>query len=151
LSYPPPPQDPNDPNQPPPDASVPPVPPAPPAYGTPPPPPAYGTPPPAAPYGAPPAYGAPQYGAAPYGAPVSSTNQKGLWAMILGIVGLLCCGLAAIAALVLGIQAKNEIAASGGAQTNAGQAQAGYILGIIGCALWVVGIVVYAIAIAASS
>ena len=71
-------------------------------------------------------------------------NKKALWAMILGIVGLVCCTFASIAAIVLGIQAKNEIEASGGMQTGAGQAQAGFILGIIGCALGVIGIIAYA-------
>ncbi len=60
------------------------------------------------------------------------TNQKALWSMILGIVGLICCGLfAGIPALILGNMAKKEIAASGGAQTGGGMATAGVILGII--------------------
>jgi len=38
--------------------------------------------------------------------------------MILGIVSVLCCGIfAGIPAIILGNQAKGEIAASGGAQT----------------------------------
>jgi hypothetical protein len=60
------------------------------------------------------------------------TNQKAMWSMILGIVGLVCCGLfAGIPALILGNLAKKEISASGGAQTGAGMATAGVILGII--------------------
>ena len=117
----------------------------------PPPPPSYGTPPPS-PYGAaqpPPPYCAapppPRYGApSPYGAPTG--NQKALWAMITGIVGLLCCGIASLVAIVLGVQAKNEIRASGGTQSGDGQAQAGFVLGIVGCVLWGAGLVFYAIA-----
>lgn len=90
----------------------------------------------------PPGYPPGGYGGAP-GYPVAPTNPKATWAMILGILGLVCCGIAAIPALVLGIVAKNEIQASNGMQSGAGQAQAGFILGIIGCALWVVGVIAY--------
>lgn len=63
--------------------------------------------------------------------------------MILGILSLVCCGvITGIVAIVLSQQAKREIAASGGMQTGAGQAQAGFVLGIIGIALSVIGVVV---------
>ena len=127
MSYPPPPPGPDD------------------AAGTPPPPP-YGSappPPPPPPYGGQP----PTYPPAPggyYGPPPSGSNQKALWAMILGIVGLLCCSPLAIAAIVLGVIAKREIDESGGTQSGRGQAQAGFILGIIGCVVLVLGIIVFA-------
>jgi len=127
MSYPPPPPGPDD------------------AAGTPPPPP-YGSappPPPPPPYGGQP----PTYPPAPggyYGPPPSGSNQKALWAMILGIVGLLCCSPLAIAAIVLGVIAKREIAESGGTQSGRGQAQAGFVLGIIGCVVMVLGIIVFA-------
>ena len=64
------------------------------------------------------------------------SNQKALWSMILGILGLLCFGLfAGVPAIVLGNIAKKEIASSGGAQTGAGMAKAGVILGIIAIAV----------------
>ena len=64
--------------------------------------------------------------------------------MILGILGIICCGLfAAIPAAILGSQARNEIAASGGMQTGDGMAQAGLILGVIGIVLSVLVVVVY--------
>jgi hypothetical protein len=64
--------------------------------------------------------------------------------MILGIVSLFCCGIVTgIAAIVLAQQAKNEIAASGGTQSGSGQAQAGFILGIIGIVLTVIGGIIY--------
>lgn len=64
------------------------------------------------------------------------TNQKAVWALVLGILSILCCGLfAGIPALVLGNGAKKDIAASGGAETGSGMAQAGVVLGIISLAL----------------
>ena len=55
-------------------------------------------------------------------------NPKALWAMISGIFSLLCCGPLGILALVLGLSAKKEIQASGGAQTGGGMATAGIVL-----------------------
>jgi len=124
MSYPPPPPNPEDPGSTPP-------PPAGPTYGTGP---GYGTPPP-------PGYGYPAGG----GYAVPQRNQKALWSLILGIVSLFCCGvITGAVAIVLAQQAKREIAQSGGWQTGAGQAQAGFILGIIGVALTLLGLVVYA-------
>jgi hypothetical protein len=76
---------------------------------------------------------------------VPSSNQKALWSMILGILSLFCCGvITGTVAIILAQQAKREIAASGGMQSGGGQAQAGFILGIIGIALTVVGLIAYA-------
>jgi hypothetical protein len=90
-------------------------------------------------YGAPP----PGYGGAPgYGYAAPQSNKKAVWALVLGILGLVCCGLVAgIPALILGNQAKREIASSGGMQTGGGMAQAGFVLGIISIALSVLSIV----------
>ena len=129
MSYPPPPNQPDD------SGSTPPPPPSQPPYG--------GTPPPygSAPPPPPPGYGYPAGG----GYAVPAGNKKALWSMILGIVSLVCCGVVTgVVAIILAQQAKQEIAASGGMQTGAGQAQAGFILGIIGCALSVIGIILYA-------
>lgn len=64
------------------------------------------------------------------------TNKKAIWSLVLGILGLVCCGLlAGIPAIVLGNIAKKEIAASGGAQTGGGMAQAGFIIGIVATVL----------------
>lgn len=77
-----------------------------------------------------PAYGQPT---APGSAP---TNQKAIWALVLGIVGLLCCGIfTAIPALIVGIMANKEIGASGGYQAGRGMAIAGIVLGIVGIIL----------------
>ena len=73
---------------------------------------------------------------------VPQQNQKALWSMITGIGSIplvLCCGLFGIAlgatAIVLGLNAKGEIARSGGMQTGAGMAQAGWICGVVGIVL----------------
>lgn len=70
--------------------------------------------------------------------------------MILGIVSLVCCGLlTGIPAIILGHMGKNEIDANPG-QTGRGMAQAGFIMGIIGTVLSVVGIIVYVAVIGAA-
>ena len=77
---------------------------------------------------------------------VPQQNKKALWAMILGILGLVCCGFfTGIPALILGNQAKQEIAQSGGTQTGDGMAKAGVILGIISIVLGVLGVIFYAV------
>jgi hypothetical protein len=119
MSYPPPPPNPPDDSG---STPPPPPPPPPPPYGSAPT--GYGAPPP-------PGYGYPAGG----GYAVPSSNQKALWSMILGIIGLLCCFAISIVAIVLAQQAKKEIQASGGTQSGAGQAQAGFILGIVGLVL----------------
>jgi hypothetical protein len=84
------------------------------------------TQPPDAPY--PPQY-AGQY-------PVPPTSGKATAALVLGIVGLVMCGLlAGIPAIILGSQARREIDASQGRLAGRGAAQAGFILGIIGTVL----------------
>lgn len=90
---------------------------------------------------------APQYYAPP------PTSQKALWSMILGISALasipLCAGFfglaigASIAAIIMGAQAKGEIARSQGAVSGSGQAQAGFITGIVGTVLLGIGLVFF--------
>ena len=70
------------------------------------------------------------------------SNQKALWAMILGILSIVTCGiLAGIPAIILGSSARNEIAGSGGMQTGEGMAKAGVILGWISVAITVLVII----------
>ena len=122
----------------------PPVPPAPtPGYGTPPP--AYG--------------GQPGYGQAPHGAPAAYAGPGGApdsgatTAMVLGIIGLVGGFLCTIGfimspiAMFLGMAAKKRIDASAGALTGRGNAQAGFILGIIGTVFLALIIVVLVIVI----
>jgi len=103
------------------------------SYSAPPPPP----PPPEGPGG-----GQPGYGYGGYAQP--QTNKKAIWALVTGLVGLLCCGLVGIAGIVLGNQAKAEIDGSGGAQTGRGMAQAGFILGIVALGLMVLQVILFA-------
>jgi uncharacterized protein DUF4190 len=87
----------------------------------------------------------PGYGPGPggYGAPVGN-NSKAIWALVLGILGILCCGILGIPAIILGKQAQNEIDGTGGAQGGRGMATAGFVLGIISCVLIVVQIILLA-------
>lgn len=113
------------------------------------PPPGYGYPPPPPPAGAYPGYpGYPGYPTGP-GYPPPNHPQS-TTAMVLGILGLACCGIASPFALFLGRKSMQEIDASGGQYGGRGQAQAGFIMGIIGTVLWVIGIVVWVVAFGAS-
>ena len=88
----------------------------------------------------PPQYGAPQ---PPMGGAPQGTNPKAIWALVLGILGLLCCGFfTGIPAVILGNMAKKEI--ESGTGTGRGLAQAGFILGIIAIALGVLGVILAA-------
>jgi hypothetical protein len=108
--------------------NAPPPPPPPGGYG--------GTPPPGG-YGAPPPPGG-------YGVP-AGTNSKAIWSLVLGILGLLCCGFfTGIPALILGKMAQNEIDASGRVQGGRGMATAGFVLGIIACVWGVISIILFA-------
>jgi hypothetical protein len=85
----------------------------------------------------------PGYGPSPYGAPVpQGTNQKAIWSLVLGILGVLCCGPLGIGALILGRSAKNEIAQTG--QQGAGMATAGVVLGIIAIVFMVLAAILFA-------
>ena len=100
-------------------------------------------------YGPPPGGG---YGSAPppppgygYGGQPPGSNKKAIWALVLGILGLLCCGFfTGIPALILGKQAQSEIDASGGQQTGRGMATAGFILGIISIVWGIIGVILVA-------
>jgi len=61
---------------------------------------------------------------------------KATASMVCGIIGLLCFSIIlGPVALGLGISAKSEIDRNPGMYTNRGQAQAGFVLGIIACCL----------------
>lgn len=66
------------------------------------------------------------------------TNQKAQWALAVGLVSVVgaCCsgilGLVGIVAVVLGVQARREIAASGGRESGGGLAVTGIVTGILG-------------------
>src|SRR5450759_3280403 len=125
-----------------------------PAGGVPVPPPP--PPPPPTPYGAPvarpPAYGAPAPGYGGYGqppampptgyGPMPGTEKNGLgtWALVLGILSIVCIGLfGGIPAVILGKSSKK--AQARGQANNANLGNIGMILGWIGIGLSVLGIV----------
>ncbi|MEI6252300.1 MAG: DUF4190 domain-containing protein, partial [Mycobacteriaceae bacterium] len=72
-------------------------------------------------------------------------HPQAVTSMVLGILGLVCCGLASPFAIWLGRKSVREIDASGGRWGARGQAQAGFIMGIIGTALWVLGVLFYVV------
>jgi hypothetical protein len=79
---------------------------------------------------------------APYGGSTAK-NKLGTWALVLGILSILCCGfLAGIPAIILGLNSKK--AAEQGLATNGNIGNVGFILGIIGCALSVLGLILNA-------
>ncbi len=64
--------------------------------------------------------------------------------MILGIVGtLLCCLLAGVPAIILGVMARKEIDASSGTQAGRGMATAGIVLGIVGVVFSVLAMIFF--------
>lgn len=73
-------------------------------------------------------------------APASNAGDGNATAsLVTGILGVICCGPCAVAAIILSITAKNK------GTSKSGLATAGLVLGIIGCILWVVGIIYQAI------
>jgi hypothetical protein len=68
-------------------------------------------------------------------------NKRALWALILGIVGIICCNLAAPFAWYMGRNEVKAIDAGQSAKENRGMALAGMILGIIGTILLVLGLI----------
>lgn len=89
------------------------------------------------PYGAPPPPGG-GWGGAPAPPP---TNGKAIGALVASVLGFFC-GVGFIVGLILGYSARKEIQASGGQQGGEGLATAGIVIGWVGVALMVLGIVV---------
>ena len=79
----------------------------------------------------------------PYGPPTRESGSA-IAALILGICGFLVCPfVCSIAAIVCANMAFKEIDGSGGRITGRGMAQAGNILGWIGVALCVLGVIFF--------
>lgn len=104
-------------------------------------------PPPPQGFGPPPGQGG-------YG-PTRSTHGKAIAALICGIASFVVCPLTAIAAVILGPQAKREIAAEPNRYEGEGLAKAGQILGWVCIGLYLLGgllvIVILAVAAGTSS
>lgn len=64
-----------------------------------------------------------------------SASTQAITALVLGILGVVCCGLAAPIAWYLGVQELNAIQAGTSPVAGEGMAKAGKILGIIGTVL----------------
>jgi hypothetical protein len=77
------------------------------------------------------------------GAAAKPDNKSALWALILGILGLIGCCPAAPFAWYMGGKEVKAIDAGLSAKENRGMAFAGKILGIIGTILWVVGVLIW--------
>jgi Domain of unknown function (DUF4190) len=103
----------------------------------------YGQPPQSQqPYGQP-AYGQPAYGQPPYGPPpmaYAPDHPKATTSLVLGILGLVVCGLIAPFAWRIGKRTLDEIDGSHGQLGGRGTAQAGYVLGIIGTVVLLLGL-----------
>jgi hypothetical protein len=85
----------------------------------------------------------PQYGQQPYGAPApQGTNKKAVWSLVTGILGVLCCGILSVIAIILGNSAKREIAQT--REGGAGLATAGVVLGWVGIALLALNLILIA-------
>ena len=82
------------------------------------------------------------------GAPGNASNA--VTALVLGILGIVLCPLLGPVAWVLGRKGEQEIDHSGGAVGGRGLATAGKILGMVGTAFIVIGLVIVLALIAAA-
>jgi len=88
----------------------------------------------------------------PYPPPAVTNNAKAIASMVLGIVGIFACPIVcSTIALILGYQARNEIAASRGYQTGESFATAGIIMGWVGLVLTIIWITIWAVVAAVSA
>jgi len=69
------------------------------------------------------------------GAPVQTGSNRATTALILGIVGIVCCQLCVPFAWLMGKQEIDAVRAGLAPATNEGMAKAGMILGIVGTVL----------------
>jgi hypothetical protein len=79
----------------------------------------------------------------------TSTNGMAIASLVLGIVFM--CGIGSILALIFGYMARSQIDESGGTQSGRGMAIAGIVLGWIGVGLAILYLLIWIVAIAASS
>lgn len=85
-------------------------------------------------------YPPPAYGHPAYGYPPPPDHPQATPVLILGIVGVMFCQVCAPFAWVMGRRALNEIDASGGTVGGRSNVLVGYILGIIGSVLLILGV-----------
>ena len=77
----------------------------------------------------------------PSGPPASTSSSQATTSLVLGILGILCCGILAPIAWYLGSAELKKIRAGQSPATAEGTAKAGMILGIIGTVLLVLAII----------
>ena len=84
----------------------------------------------------------PPYGQPPQGYPVAYApdHPKATTSLVLGILGIVVCGVIAPFAWRMGKRTVDEIDASNGQLGGRGSAQAGYVLGLIGTVLLGLGV-----------
>lgn len=70
-------------------------------------------------------------------------SSRATTALVLGILGLLCCGLLGIPAIIVGKQEMSSIDQGLAPVEGRGLAQAGYILGIVSLVLWAIGMLAW--------
>lgn len=70
-------------------------------------------------------------------------SSRATTALVLGILGILCCGLLGIPAIIIGKQEMNSIDQGLAPVEGRGLAQAGFILGIVSLVLWAVGMLMW--------
>lgn len=84
------------------------------------------------------------------GQPAAPQNGMGTAALVMGILQFFCLGtIGSILAIIFGKIGMNK--ADQGLATNRGSAKAGFVLGIIGLALTVVGIIIWIIVFATAA
>jgi hypothetical protein len=88
-----------------------------------------------------PPYAPPGYGYAPPDHPKANTS------LVLGILGLVACGILAPFAWSIGKKTVSEIDASQGRLGGRTQAQVGYILGIVGSAVLIAGVAFFVVSV----
>lgn len=101
------------------------------------------------PFGQPPPYGPPP-GGAPSGQGPQQNAPNAVLSLVLGIVGIIVCSIAAPFAWVLGKRAEEAVASNPGHYSGKDMATAGKILGIIGTVLLGIGIIVAIVLIVAA-
>jgi len=77
-----------------------------------------------------------------YGVAAPPNDSQATLSLVLGIIGVLCCGLLAPVALFIGNSSRRRIQASGGALGGYGLATAGFVLGIIGTIFLAIGVII---------
>jgi hypothetical protein len=95
------------------------------------------------PHGQQPPYGQPGYGQPGYGYGPRQDHPKAMTSLVLGILGLVICTPIAPFAWRIGKRAVDEIDASGGQWGGRSTAKAGYVLGLIGTILLIIGVLAF--------